>query len=88
MGVFQVWHARTGEDAEIWAIDLNTREKRVLTTGHDPRYAPTGHLLFVTADGNLMAAPIDPGTANLVVGSPVRLAEDTQSDGAAVAALA
>ena len=75
MGVFQVWYSVTGEDAEIWAIDLNTHERRLLTLGNNPHYASTGHLLFGTPDGALMAAPIDPGTAELT-GPPVPVAED------------
>ena len=51
MGVFQVWYAVTGEDAEVWAINLDTRERRFLVAGHSPRYASTGHLLFGTPDG-------------------------------------
>ena len=74
MGVFQVWYATTGEDAEVWAIDLDTRERRYLTAGNTPRYVSTGHLLFATSDGVLMAAPIDPGTADLT-GPSVPVAE-------------
>ena len=65
MGVFQVWYALNGEDAEVWAIDLDTRERRFLVAGHSPRYASTGHLLFGTPGDVLMAAPIDPATAEL-----------------------
>jgi len=74
MGVFQVSYATTGEDAEVWAIDLDTRERWYLTVGNTPRYASTGHLLFATSDGVLMAAPIDPGTARLT-GPSVQVAE-------------
>ncbi len=63
--VFQVWHAISGQDAEIWAIDLETGERRPLTPGSSPRYASTGHVLFGTRDGTLMAAPIDEATAEL-----------------------
>ena len=65
MGVFQVYYAQNAEDAEVWAIDLVTRERRFLTVGQNPKYASTGHLLFGTPDGTLMAAPIDPRTAAL-----------------------
>ena len=65
MAVFQVWHAQTGEDAEIWAIDLDSRERHFLVAGNSPRYASTGHLVFGTPDGVLMAVPIDPDTAEL-----------------------
>jgi hypothetical protein len=73
MGVFQVSYS-TGEDAEVWAIDLDTREREFLIAGHSPKYASTGHLLFATPDGVLMAAPIDPGTAELT-GPSVPVAE-------------
>ena len=75
MGVFQVWYSATGEDAEIWAIDLATRERRVLAVGNSPLYASTGHLLFARPDGVLMAAPFNPGTAELT-GAPVAVAVD------------
>ena len=74
MGIFQVWYATTGEDAEVWAIDLDTGERRFLIAGNNPSYASTGHLFFGTPDGALMAAPIDPGTAELS-GPPVPVAE-------------
>ena len=74
MGVFEVWYSPNGEDAEVWAIDLDTRERWVLTAGSNPRYASTGHLLFGTMDGALMAVRIDPATAELS-GSPVAVAE-------------
>ena len=77
--VFQVWHARSGEDAEIWAIDLETGERRPLTPGNSPRYAATGHLLFGTPDGTLMAAPIDEATAELT-GPAVPVAEGLATD--------
>ena len=75
MGVFQVWYSVTGRDAEIWAIDLDTRERRLLTLGNNPRYASTGHLLFGTSDDALMAAPFDPGAAELT-GPPIAVARD------------
>ena len=65
MAVFQVSFASTGEDAEVWAVDLESGERRFLAPGHSPRYASSGHLLFATPDGSLMAAPIDPRTAEL-----------------------
>ena len=65
MAVFQVWYLPGGADAEIWAVDLDTQERRFLASGRSPRYASTGHLLFVTPDGVLVATPFDPGTAEL-----------------------
>ena len=74
MGVLQVMYAIGGEDAEIWAIDLDTHEREFLVPGHSPIYASTGHLLFGTPDGVLMAAPIDPATAELT-GPSIRVAD-------------
>ena len=74
MGVFQVWYALNGEGAEVWAIDLDTGEREFLVAGHSPSYASTGHLLFGTPDGVLMAIPIDPATAELT-GPSVPVAE-------------
>ncbi|MCH7892224.1 MAG: PD40 domain-containing protein [Gemmatimonadetes bacterium] len=74
MGVFQVLRDLTGEGSEVWAIDLETRERTFLTAGITPRYASTGHLLFATSDGVLMARPIDPATAEFT-GPAVPVAE-------------
>jgi len=74
MGVLQVYHAITGEDAELWTIDLETGERAFLTAGSTPRYVATGHLLFGTPDGVLMAAPIDVGSAELTA-PPVPVAD-------------
>jgi len=75
MGVFQVGLSLTGDDDEVWAVDLGTRERSFLTAGTAPRYASTGHLLFATPDGVLMAQPIDPATAELT-GPALPVAED------------
>ncbi len=75
MAVFQVMRDLTGEDSEVWAIDLETRERSFLTAGTTPRYASTGHLLFATPDGVLMAQRIDPATAELT-GPAVPVVED------------
>jgi len=77
--VFQVSYALNGEDAEIWAIDLDTREREFLTAGSTPRYASTGHLLFATPDGALMAASIDPGSAEFTT-TAVSIAEGLALD--------
>jgi len=63
--LFTVWHALDGSDAEIWAIDLESRERKRLTPGLKPSYAPTGHLVFGTAGGSLMAAPFDADAVEL-----------------------
>ena len=49
-----------GANLRIQAVDLETGEIKDLTRGTYPRYSPTGHLLFVEADGStLLAAPFD-----------------------------
>lgn len=60
------------ENARIVALDLATGEqKTVLEGGSNPRYAATGHLLFVRREG-LMAAPFDSRSAELT-GPAVRV---------------
>ena len=68
-----------GSDAEIWALDLVTGDRRPLTVGSTPRYASSGHLLFNTLEGFLMAAPFDPVTAELS-GPPVPVVEGLTVD--------
>jgi serine/threonine-protein kinase len=59
---------------EIAVADLKTGQHRILTPGVAPRYAASGHLLFVSTDGALMAAPFDQDGLRLT-GEPVTLAE-------------
>jgi Tol biopolymer transport system component/tRNA A-37 threonylcarbamoyl transferase component Bud32 len=47
------------EASEIGVVDLRTGKHRSLTRGVAGLYSPTGHLLYVMADGTLMAAPFD-----------------------------
>ncbi|HJS48545.1 MAG TPA: protein kinase [Gemmatimonadales bacterium] len=46
-------------DFEIVAFDLETRERRVLTRGLMARFVEPGHLVFLRADGAVLAAPFD-----------------------------
>ncbi len=57
--LFTVWYTAGGSDAEIWALDLESRERKRLTPGNKAAYASSGHLLFATLDGTLMAAPFE-----------------------------
>jgi len=57
--LFQVSYRTGDRDAEIWSIDVETTERRMLTVGTNPRLTSSGHLLFGTHDGRLMAAPFD-----------------------------
>ncbi len=44
---------------DVVVANLETREQRVLARGVLARYAASGHLVYVTADGKLLAAPFD-----------------------------
>jgi hypothetical protein len=57
---------------DIAVLDLATRKHRVLMRGVYARYTTTGHILYVTADGVLMAVPFDQDRMELV-GTPVAL---------------
>jgi serine/threonine protein kinase/dipeptidyl aminopeptidase/acylaminoacyl peptidase len=66
IGGFETW--------EIAVADAKTGDHHVLVKGLYARYASSGHLLFVTASGTLMAARFDEGTMRLT-GEPVALQE-------------
>jgi serine/threonine-protein kinase len=73
--IFRMRHAGQGAaDWDIMAMPLPHGPAHVLTHGIYARYAPTGHLLVVTADGKLVAIPFDPKKLALT-GSPVALIE-------------
>jgi eukaryotic-like serine/threonine-protein kinase len=55
---------------EIRVLDLGTREMTHLVDGQGPRYTPTGHLVYITDGGTLMAARFDPRRRRLL-GTPV-----------------
>ena len=51
-------------------VDLRTKERRELAPGSGAWYARSGHLLYLTAQGTLMAAPFD--AEALVLTGPAR----------------
>jgi len=59
---------------EIAVLDLSSGAHRVLVRGILARYARSGHLLYVTAEGSLMGVPFDESRMELT-GEPVALAE-------------
>jgi serine/threonine-protein kinase len=61
-------------DMEIMALKGPGAPPRALTRGVYARYAPSGHLLVVTADGKFVAIPFDPDKLELT-GAPVALLE-------------
>jgi hypothetical protein len=44
---------------DLVALDLETRTRRILTKGVFARYVEPGYLVFVRADGSVLAAPFD-----------------------------
>ena len=63
---------------DIMGMTLPHGEARPLIRGIYARYAASGHLLVITADGKLLAVPFDPVKVALT-GSPVALLEGVRS---------
>jgi eukaryotic-like serine/threonine-protein kinase len=61
-------------DFQIVAMALPHGEPHVLMRGVYARHSPTGHLLVITAEGKLVAAPFDADKLKLT-GSPIGLLE-------------
>ena len=58
--LFSIKTATSWDDARIAVLNLRTGEQRVLLEGgSNPRYAPTGHLIYARG-GSLFAVPFDP----------------------------
>jgi serine/threonine-protein kinase len=73
--IFRLRHAGQGPgDFEILTAPLPHGQARSLVRGVYARYAPTGQLLVVTADGKLIGIPFDPKKLELT-GPPVALLE-------------
>ena len=88
--IFRVRH--TGEDVSKYSIDVvdgKTHARKRLVTATMARYSPAGYLLYVLADGTLMASRFDLGRLALT-GTPVVIARnlDIGPFGAADLALA
>ena len=88
--LFAIWTGGSMGEQPIAVQSLSTGVRRVLSVkGACPRYAPTGHLVFVRDDGRSMAAPFDLDRLE-VTGPPVPVAEGVrleQPSGAAQYAL-
>jgi eukaryotic-like serine/threonine-protein kinase len=63
-------------EGAIETLVVASGERRKLTTGTDPVYVPTGHLLFARRDGSLWAAPFDSNDLKLT-GEPRPLSIST-----------
>ena len=72
VGVFTVW---TPDPARIEAMDMASGRRVVLTEGVRSYVTPTGHLVFASLDGRLLAAPFDDKAMELT-SAPVPLVED------------
>ena len=57
--LFTVVRSADLAQADIAALDLATGTYQVLARGVRAKYAASGHIVYVTADGFLMAAPFD-----------------------------
>jgi serine/threonine-protein kinase len=60
---------------DVGVLDTRTRKHHVLVHGAVGRYAASGHLVYLTADGTMMAAPFD-AAALRVTGEAVPVAEN------------
>ena len=70
IAVFTVW----GEPTRIDALRLATGERKTLAPGVKPYVTPTGHLIFASLEGRILAAPLDAEAMELT-GAPVPLVE-------------
>jgi dipeptidyl aminopeptidase/acylaminoacyl peptidase len=74
--LFTVWYTRwDNSDADVAVADLRTGQHHVLLRGAFARFAETGHLVIVRADGVLLAVPFDQGELT-ISGAPVPLVDD------------
>ena len=65
------------EASRIAVFDAESGEQRTLLSGVIARYAQSGHIVYVAADGTLLAAPFDLGSLE-VTGDPVALASEVR----------
>ena len=57
--LFTIQKRSSREASDVAVLDLKTGQYHTLVRGLTARYAVTGHLLYVTDTGDLMAAPFD-----------------------------
>jgi Tol biopolymer transport system component len=79
-GVLFVIRRGSIEEADIAVADVASGVHRVLLRGITPRYATSGHLVYATVSGTLMAVPFDPDQLELA-GPAVVLAEGLRVQG-------
>ena len=70
--LFTVLHGGDMANADIAVVDLESGRHRVLVRSTMAKYAASGHLIYVTSEGTLMAAPFDVQRLELS-GDPIAL---------------
>jgi serine/threonine-protein kinase len=73
--LFSVFRGANLTESDIAVADLATGAHRILVRGVVAKYAASGHLLYVTSDGALLAAPFDLQRMELT-GEPTALVQD------------
>ena len=82
--LFTVVKGIGAENMEIWVLDLTSDQRTLLIPGgSNPRYAPTGHVVY-GVDGTLRAVPFDLGGL-AVTGEPVPVLEGVVTHGGGAA---
>jgi len=59
--LFTILKRNSREASDVAVLDLETMQRHTLVQGLTARYSSSGHLLYVTAVGDLMAVPFDLG---------------------------
>ncbi len=71
--LFTIWRSTVDNPIEIAVVSLETHQiKRLIPGGTHAQYVPTGHLVYGTLDGALMAVPFDLGRLE-ITGTPVSI---------------
>jgi len=63
--LFTIKKRNSREASDVAVLDLKAMTHRTLVQGLTARYSPTGHLVYVTATGDLLAVPFDLGRLEL-----------------------
>jgi serine/threonine-protein kinase len=63
--LFTIQRTGNSDKSDVAVLDTKSMTYRVLVQGLTARYAPSGHLLYVTAAGDMMAVPFDLGRLEL-----------------------
>ncbi len=72
--LFTIFRGADQTEYDIAVADLSTGEYEVLVRGVFARYSASGHIVYVTADGTMLAAPFDADRLE-VMGPSVSLTE-------------